>query len=110
MNEGKYRALCGEIALRGARQGLGTRREILEMTPRELEEARQRREAWEEWLMEKMDALAWLVGQVCGGGPARPGAVPAAAGSATRNARTPEEMRQVLMRMAERSGADERHP
>ena len=110
MNEGKYRALCGEIALRGARQGLGTRREILEMTPRELEEARQRREAWEEWLMEKMDALAWLVGQYVAVALHAPERYPLRTDRATRNARTPEEMRQVLMRMAERSGADERHP
>ena len=110
MNEGKYRALCGEIALQGARQGLGTRREILEMTPRELEEARQRREAWEEWLMEKMDALAWLVGQYVAVALHAPERYPLRPDRATRNARTPEEMRQVLMRMAERSGADERHP
>lgn len=70
------KSLCG-----GRGRGWGTRREILEMTPRELEEARQRREAEEEWLMEKMDALAWLVGQYVGGGPARTGAVPAASGS-----------------------------
>ena len=99
-----------QIALRGARQGLGTRREILEMTPRELEEARQRREAWEEWLMEKMDALAWLVGQYVAVALHAPERYPLRPDRATRNARTPEEMRQVLMRMAERSGADERHP
>ena len=60
--------------------------------------------------MEKMEALAWLVGQYVAVALHAPERYPLRPDRATRNARTPEEMRQVLMRMAERSGADERHP
>lgn len=110
MHEGACRTLCGEIAHQAVRQGLGLGREILKMNPRELEEALQRREAIEEWMMEKMDALAWLVGQYVAVALHAPERYPLRPDRVMRRARTQEEMRQVLMRMAERSTGDERHP